>query len=139
MNFEKITNDALAGKGVMGLPDTPELSSEEMQAKFDEISKAVIIPAFNLLVDALTTAFSDVYTKEQVAQLIGEKLTQMTAGDMAMYKYDSNEDGKVNSADDADKLGGHTPDYYAKDSEVMKKSNFEFDEATGTLNIWLKE
>ena len=53
MSFTKITDADLVGKGVTGLPDTPGLSTTEMQKKFDELSKDVIIPAFNKVVDAL--------------------------------------------------------------------------------------
>ena len=49
----KITTADLNGKGVMGLPDAPQLSAEEMQRKFDEVGKEVIVPKFNLLCEAL--------------------------------------------------------------------------------------
>lgn len=52
--LEKITPEELAGVGVIGLPDTPRLSTEEMQRKFEETAREVIIPKFNALVDALT-------------------------------------------------------------------------------------
>lgn len=52
--LEKITPEDLAGVGVIGLPDTPRLSTEEMQKKFEETAREVIIPKFNALVDALT-------------------------------------------------------------------------------------
>lgn len=38
MAFTTITDDELVGMGVTGLPDTPELSTEDMQAQFDEYS-----------------------------------------------------------------------------------------------------
>lgn len=53
MAFTKITNDDLANKGVIGLPDAPDLSTQDMQEKFDEIALDVIVPAFNNLVDEL--------------------------------------------------------------------------------------
>ena len=53
MEFEKITDAELVGKGVTGLPDVPGLSTADMQAKFDELSKDVVIPAFNKLVETL--------------------------------------------------------------------------------------
>lgn len=49
----KITQADLNGKGVTGLPDAPELSTEAMQKKFDEVGKEVIVPKFNLLCEAL--------------------------------------------------------------------------------------
>ena len=53
MSFNKITTSDLTNKGVSGLPDTPGLSTSEMQRKFDEIGKEVIVPKFNELVDEL--------------------------------------------------------------------------------------
>jgi len=49
----KITTADLNGKGVTGLPDAPELSTEAMQKKFDELSTDVIVPHFNDLCDYL--------------------------------------------------------------------------------------
>ena len=53
MAFTKITENETINKGVIGLPDTPNLSTSEMQAKFEELSNDVIIPKFNNLVDEL--------------------------------------------------------------------------------------
>lgn len=51
--MKKITAEILAGKGVVGLADTPGLSKEEMQRKMDEIGKDVLVPAYNELVEEL--------------------------------------------------------------------------------------
>lgn len=53
MAFTKIGTSDLSGKGVIGLPDTPQLTTEEMQQKFDELALSVLVPAFNRLVDEL--------------------------------------------------------------------------------------
>jgi hypothetical protein len=53
VKFENITTEDLFGKGVTGLPDTPGLSTQEMQAKFDELVKDVMVPKFNALVEEL--------------------------------------------------------------------------------------
>lgn len=57
--YNKINKEDLVDKGVMGLADTPNLSTSEMQRKFDELSKDVIIPKFNDLVQALYEAGLD--------------------------------------------------------------------------------
>ena len=49
----KITTADLNDKGVMGLPKVPGYSTAEMQHKFDEIAKDVIVPHFNDLCDYL--------------------------------------------------------------------------------------
>lgn len=53
MAFTKITDEDLLNKGVIGLPDTPGLSTSEMQAKFEQTAREVIVPKFNQLVDDL--------------------------------------------------------------------------------------
>lgn len=51
--FEKITESDLEGKGNVGKPDTPGVDTAEMQRILDELSREVIVPAFNKLIDAL--------------------------------------------------------------------------------------
>ena len=51
-----IRSEDLAGVGVLGLADTPDLSALEMQTKFEETARRVIIPKFNALLEALTEA-----------------------------------------------------------------------------------
>ena len=53
MAFTKITENDTINKGVIGLPDTPNLSTSDMQAKLDELATDVIIPKFNNLVDEI--------------------------------------------------------------------------------------
>ena len=62
MALTKILPADLTGKGVVGLPDTPGLSTTEMQEKFDEIANDVIVPKHNALVDDLeaTTGASNI-------------------------------------------------------------------------------
>lgn len=55
MAFEKITEADTNGKGNVGRPDTPGVSSAEMQRILDELPREVIIPKFNGLVEALET------------------------------------------------------------------------------------
>lgn len=59
MAFNKITSDDTQNKGVTGLPDTPNLSTADMQKKFDELSLSVIIPKFNALIDDLLNSGID--------------------------------------------------------------------------------
>lgn len=59
MSFVKITDEELVDKGVTGLPDTPNLSTTDMQRKFDELSLDVIVPKFNELSTELDEADID--------------------------------------------------------------------------------
>ena len=47
--------------------------------------------------------------------------TVKEAGDMLKSAYDTDNDGKVNKADDADKLGGQSPEYFAKATDIPGK------------------
>ena len=53
MAFNKITDADLVGKGVIGLPDTPNLSTTEMQNKFEETVRGVAIPKINEVIEGL--------------------------------------------------------------------------------------
>lgn len=78
--FEEITQADLVNKGVEGLPDTPNLETAEMQRKFDEITKEVIVPKFNALIQKLNNDLgSDIKmidpkddTSKTLSALIGE-------------------------------------------------------------------
>lgn len=56
MSFTRILSSDTKNKGVIGLPDTPGLSTEDMQKKFDEIALTVIIPKLNALMGELESA-----------------------------------------------------------------------------------
>ena len=53
MGFTKIDSTDLVNIGVIGLPDTPGLSTGAMQAKLEETGRSVIIPKHNALIDEL--------------------------------------------------------------------------------------
>lgn len=117
MVYKKITETDLLNKGVLGLPDTPELSAFEMQTKFEEVAREVIIPAFNLLIDALVADMGNIYTKEEVTQAIREKVAAVGAGDMAMAVYDTDGDGIIEKA--------------GKLAKAVKIGNAQFDGSKG--------
>ena len=71
----KITEADLINKGVVGLPDVPGLTTIEMQNKFEEISRDVIIPRFNELIDNTVSA-SDEFSK----------LNTYNVGDYCIYQ-----------------------------------------------------
>ena len=76
--FTKITETDMKNKGVVGLPDTPNLSTTEMQAKLDELSTDVIVPKFNNLVDEL----SDPSAAESIGIEAPDKFTGITIKDL---------------------------------------------------------
>ena len=98
MAFTKITDGDLKDKGVIGLPDTPGLSTSEMQAKFEQITREVIVPKFNQLVDELLdpSAASQIGAKGKNRTVQGhienlENPHEVTAEQVGAYTKDQTE------------------------------------------------
>ena len=72
MAFNKIDQGDLVGIGVIGLPDTPQLSTEDMQEKFEETARDVIIPHFNELIEDLEEKGGPVQSQDIVAIRVNE-------------------------------------------------------------------
>lgn len=58
---------------------------------------------------------------------ISTDLGQLGYGDMLTSQYDTNKDGKVDHADNADKLGGEEASLYAKKSDLPTDTNTTYD------------
>jgi hypothetical protein len=58
MAFTRIEDSDLENIGVIGLPDTPGLSTAAMQNKFEETARSVIVPKHNGLMDELEASTS---------------------------------------------------------------------------------
>lgn len=107
MSYTKITEADLVGKGVTGLPDTPNLSTSDMQAKFDELVKDVVVPKHNSLVDDLeaTTgasnlgALSPTGTASNVQTELDNRYPISTVTQLLNNKVDK-EEGKTLSTND---------------------------------------
>lgn len=82
----------------MGLPDTPGLSTSEMQAKFEQIAREVLVPKFNQLVDELLgpSAASQIGAKGKNRTVQGhienlENPHNVTAAQVGAYTKDQTE------------------------------------------------
>ena len=82
MGFTKIKEEELVGRGVVGLPDRPSLSTLDMQKKFDELAKDVIIPKFNELSEELESSILDTLTEVEANEEEGK-----IAGALALKAY----------------------------------------------------
>lgn len=91
--MRKITEHDLAGKGNIGRPDIPGVSTAEMQRILDELSREVIVPAFNELSGQVEAAVNERYTKEEADRKLNEKVFEIGAGDMAKAVYDPGNNG----------------------------------------------
>ena len=98
MAFTKILDSDVADKGVIGLPDTPNLSTQAMQEKFDEIALDVLKPKHNDLIDELeagTAAASLGAMKNGEATTVQDILDDMSAQGYTKEEADILLEGKV--------------------------------------------
>lgn len=91
MTLKKITEADLAGKGVIGMADTPNLSAREMQEKVEEVVRDVVIPFFNANVERTASK-----------QDLADAVFSAGSGDMNTAVYDADGDGVVDRAHTAD-------------------------------------
>lgn len=103
MAFTKIVSADLVNKGVIGLPDSPNLGTMEMQEKFDELALDVIVPKHNALIDELTdtTAATNIGASAPagiVGSTVQDILNAIGSGQSAL-----------NGPEGASKVGIHPP------------------------------
>ena len=122
--FDKITEQEVINAYVQSAPDKLTGSAQENKSIFDRLA-LLIIGMFNALIDAFTktveteiTASNDkIPTSNAVKKAIDEKVVKVGAGDMAQAVYDADGNGVV---DNAEKLGGQLPGYYATKAEYIE-------------------
>ncbi len=110
----KITSADRAGKGVTGLPDTPGLSTGDMQERFDSLGN-LSIDKFNALVDCVGGGVVNDDTKLPTMKDIVDYVTVLGGGDMLKAVYDTDDDGVV---DNAEALNGHSELYFRNQYEI---------------------
>ena len=116
-NFQdayKISSADRTGKGVTGLPDTPGLSTGDMQARFDSLSN-LAIDKFNAVVDSVGDAVINDDTKLPTMKAIVDYVVSMGGGDMTKAVYDTDDDGIV---DNSEALEGHNSLYFKNQYDI---------------------
>ena len=116
-NFQdayKISSADRTGKGVTGLPDTPGLSTGDMQARFDSLGN-LAIDKFNAVVDAVTDTVTNDDTKLPTNKAIVDYVVSMGGGDMTKAIYDTDDDGIV---DNSEALEGHNALYFKNQYDI---------------------
>ena len=74
---------------VVGQPDVPGLSTQEMQESVEYMPRNLLLPKLNEVVGAVNQC----YTKAEADKAIAGKVTEIGAGDMAQAVYDPNGEG----------------------------------------------
>ena len=119
LNDFKVTREEIATLNVKSAADTyNSTSARENKNIFDRLPEH-IAERLNGLIDAISLILADVYNKEEIIQLINQRVMYIGAGDMARGVYDKNGNGIV---DNAEQLGGNGPEYYGKAQEVSQLS-----------------
>ena len=116
-NFQdtyKITSADRTGKGVTGLPDTPGLSTGDMQTRFDSLGN-LAIDKFNAVVDSVTDTVTNDDLKIPTNKAIVNYVQAMGGGDMTKAVYDTNNDGIV---DNSEALEGHNSLYFKNQYDI---------------------
>ena len=131
-NFQdayKISSADRTGKGVTGLPDTPGLSTGDMQARFDSLAN-LSIDKFNAVVDAVTDTVTNDDTKLPTNKAIVNYVTLMGGGDMLKSVYDADDNGVV---DNSEALEGHNALYFKNQYDITLPTTGYSEE---TVTIW---
>jgi len=128
----KITSADRVNKGVTGLPDTPGLSTGDMQARFDSLGN-LAIDKFNAVVDSVDDIVVNDSKKLPTMKAIVDYVVGMGGGDMTKAVYDTDNDGIV---DNAQALNGHGVEYF-KNGYTLALPNTGYSEETVT--IWGEE
>lgn len=131
-NFQdayKISSADRTGKGVTGLPDTPGLSTGDMQARFDSLAN-LSIDKFNAVVDAVTDTVTNDDTKLPTNKAIVDYVVSMGGGDMTKAVYDTDDDGIV---DNSEALEGHNSLYFKNQYDITLPTTGYTEES---VTIW---
>lgn len=125
----KITVADRTGKGVTGLPDTPGLSTGDMQARFDSLGN-LAIDKFNAVVDAVGDVVTNDPEKLPTMKAIVDYVVSMGGGDMTKAVYDTDDDGVV---DNSEALDGHSALYFKNFYDITCPTTGYTEE---TITIW---
>ena len=119
MNFDNIKPEDLVGKGVVGLPDTPGLNTQQMQEKFDELVRSVMVPKFNALIEEL----KKISSIESVSQTVEDSETSIPTGKAVKASIDAIDQKATTLFGRTDELFEETNTLSQQTSELLTKTN----------------
>lgn len=100
---EKITAADLEGKGVTPLPDVPEMTSEQLKYRFEEIVRDVAIAKINEIIDAIYAGGLPVATSNAIG---GVKAAPAESSDVQVVRI--GEDGMLYTGGAVQSVNGQT-------------------------------
>lgn len=118
--WQKITNLFVQKEAGKGLSSNDYTSEEKVKLGGIEAGANKTTVTDNLTSTSTTDALSANQGREldKKIEAINTNMGNLGGGDMMKAAYDTDGDGKVDNADNADKLGGELPSAYVKHSEV---------------------
>lgn len=118
--WQKIKNMFVAKEDGKGLSSNDYTTDEKTKLSGIAEGANKTIIQDNLASTSPTDALSANQGKvlDEKIRAINTNMENLGAGDMMKSKYDIDNNGQVDKADDADKLGGQLPSYYAKSHEL---------------------
>ena len=105
--------DAQEGKGL----STNDLTNELKETYNTASERAEVLKDITAIETTVSTSDNKIPTSNAVKKAIDDKVSELGAGDMTKAVYDADGNGVV---DDAEKLGGQLPGYYATKAEYIE-------------------
>lgn len=136
--WQKIKNMFVAKEDGKGLSSNDYTTNEKIKLSGIAEGANKTIIQDNLASTSPTDALSANQGKilDEKINAINTNMENLGAGDMLKAKYDVDNNGQVDKADDADKLGGQSPSYYAKSDELSQYvSTSKVGQANGVASL----
>ena len=122
-----ISAEEISANNVKSAADLLKGDPAQNKSVFDRLPE-LIAEKLNGFIVAVKAKFAEYYTKAETEAVIDERMQQAGNADMQQAVYDKNHSGVV---DDAERLGGHLPEYFTDKSE---SAQLRADEAMAILD-----
>lgn len=113
-----ISAEEISANNVKSAADLLKGDPSQNKSVFDRLPE-LIAEKLNGFITAVKAKFAEYYTKAETEAVIDERMQQAGSADMQQAVYDKNHNGVV---DDAERLGGHLPEYFVSQDEAVLKS-----------------
>lgn len=113
-----ISAEEISANNVKSAADLLKGDPAQNKSVFDRLPE-LIAEKLNGFIVAVKAKFAEYYTKAETEAVIDERMQQAGNADMQQAVYDKNHNGVV---DDAERLGGHLPEYFANQDTAVLKS-----------------
>ena len=113
-----ISAEEISANNVKSAADLLKGDPAQNKSVFDRLPE-LIAERLNGFITAVKAKFAEYYTKAETEAVIDERMQQAGNADMQQAVYDKNRSGVV---DDAERLGGHLPEYFDEKSTAAQQT-----------------